>query len=386
MKLWGHRGSELEEDRTLTAQDLPAVMLPDVTRGGVTEVNQLNWAQVSDVFACVRLLTDTISTLPLEAYRATATGRQQVGPDARISQLLARPVPGSTVCDLLAQIVQSLQVDGNAFVGKFRDADGNIVQLGVFDPQMVQVMLHGQVITYIVGYSGGSVEVGPEDILHIRSSVSLDHLRGVSPITYCAAAMGLNASLGVSAQNLMSQGSRPSGVLRVKGGSQSDFTISKISEQWNEKHGGAPNHHKVAVVSADEVDFVQLGLNAQDAQFIQQRELSTREIARIFRVPAHMIDGDVGRSLTYATVEQQGQFFLTHSLRPWLVRIETAITHDPDLCPGNTFVRFNVDSLLRASASERATINTAALNPQTGWMNRAEVRAQENLEPESEAA
>jgi HK97 family phage portal protein len=369
------------EDRTLTPESLPAVMLPDVGEV-ITGVDQVSWPQVADVFACVRLLTDAVSTLPLEAYRNTPDGRVEVGPDARISQLLARPFPGCTLPDLLGQIMQSLAVDGNCFIGKWRGADGSVVQLGVFDPQMVQIRLMNQVIIYTVGYYGGSIETGPEDILHIRGSVSLDHLRGVSPIMQCAMAMGLNASLSASAKKFQDQGSRPSGVLAVKGG-QSDFTVAKIQESWQDSHGGATNMHKIAVLQADEVTYQQLGLSAEDAQFIQQRELSTREIARIFRVPAHMIDGDTGRSLTYSTVEQQGQFFLTHSLRPWLVRIETAISMDPDLCPGNTYVRFDVDSLLRASALERAQVYTAALNPQTGWLTRAEVRELENLEPET---
>jgi HK97 family phage portal protein len=103
----------------------------------------------------------------------------------------------------------------------------------------------------------------------------------------------------------------------------------------------------------------------------------------VFRVPAHLIDGDTGRSLTYANVTEQNRFFVLHSLRPWLTRIETAISMDPDLCPGNTYVRFDLDSLLRADAATRAQVYTAALNPQTGWLSRNEVRAMENLAPDS---
>jgi len=373
------------EDRTLAPQDLPSVMLPDVAAGGLTTINETTWTQVLDVHACIKLLCDTISTLPLEPFRDTPSGRVEVGPDARISQLLRRPAPGQTLCDLVAMIVQSLLVDGNAFIGKFTDDSGTIVQLACFDPAMVQVRLHGQIVTYIAGYSGGSIETGPDDILHIRSSVTLDHLRGVSPITQCAMAMGLNASLSASAQNLMDQGSRPSGVLRVKGG-QSEFTVGKISEQWDAKHRGALNHHKVAVVSADEIDFVQLGLNAQDSQLIQQMELSTRQIARLFGIPSAMIGGDTGRSMTYATQESEAMAFVNRALRPLLVRIEEAISRDPDLCPGQSYVRFDTTALLRASSTERAQFYTAALGSTSsgspGWMTRDEVRAAENLGPE----
>jgi HK97 family phage portal protein len=379
MKIFTRR---VEEERTLTPESLPATMLPDVG-ATTTSIDQTTWPQVADVHACIRLLCDAVSSLPLNVYRTTSTGRQAVGPDARISQLLARPSPGCTVCDLLGKMTQALCVDGNCFLGKWKNSDGEIAMLDVFDPQMVQIRMLANLVIYTVGYYGGSIETGPEDILHIRSSVSLDHLRGISPIGQCAMAMGLNASLATSAKAFMDQGSRPSGVLAIKGHG-SEFTIGKVSEQWDAKHAGATNQHKVAVISADEVAYTQLGLSAEDAQFVGQRELSTREIARIFRVPAHMIDGDTGRSLTYSTVQEQNRFFLTHSLRPWLVRIETAISNDPDLCPGGTYVKFDLDSLLRASATERAQINAAALDPVKGWMTRAEVREQEGLLPETE--
>ncbi len=186
-------------------------------------------------------------------------------------------------------------------------------------------------------------------------------------------------------EGIYDQGSRPSGILSIKGRGD-EFTLGKLSETWDAKHAGAQNQHQVAVVSADEVSYTQLGLSAEDAQFIGQRELSTREIARIFRVPAHMIDGDTGRSLTYANVTEQNRFFLTHSLRPWLVRIETAISGDHDLCPGGRYVKFNLDSLLRASALERAQVNALALDPVKGWLSRNEVRMMEDMLPEGESS
>lgn len=355
-------------------------MLPDVG-GAVTEVSGGNWSQVSDVYACVRLLADTISTLPLEAYRDTPTGPVEVGFDSRISRLLERPSPGSTVCDLLGLIVTSLQVDGNCFLAKYRGEDGGVVQLGVFDPNQVTVRRVGQVIEYTIGSIGGVITTGPQDILHIRSSVSLDHLRGISPVTQCKMAMSLNASLQASAKTFYEQGSHPSGILSVPS-PQGDFTIEKIKEGWNASHAGALNMHRVAVLTGD-CNFIPLGLSAEDSQFIQSRELSTREIARIFRVPSAMINGDTGRSMTYSTQEMEAQFFVTHSLRPWLVRIERAISQDPDLCVGNTYVRFDTDALLRASAKERAEINAIALDPVKGWATRDEIRAQEGFPQEA---
>lgn len=124
--------------------------------------------------------------------------------------------------------------------------------------------------------------------------------------------------------------------------------------------------------------------SADDSQFLQQRELSAREVARIFRVPAWLIDAPTGDSLTYSNTTEQNRAFVAHSLRPWLVRIERAFSNDTDLCPGKAYVEFDLDGLLRADAAQRADIYTKATDPITGWMNRAEVRELEDLPPEGD--
>jgi HK97 family phage portal protein len=139
--------------------------------------------------------------------------------------------------------------------------------------------------------------------------------------------------------------------------------------------------HKIAVLGGD-VNFTPIAFSADDSQFLQQRELSAREVARVFRVPAWAIEAPTGDSLTYQNVTQQNRAFLDHSLRPWLVRLERAISNDADLCPGSTYVEFLLDALLRADADSRSQIYTRALDPETGWMTRAEIRELENLNPE----
>lgn len=119
-------------------------------------------------------------------------------------------------------------------------------------------------------------------------------------------------------------------------------------------------------------------------QFVQQRQLSTAEIARVFRVPGRMLNAPSGDdSMTYANVEQAALEFVTWGLRPWLVAIEQAITSDTDLCRGpNVYVEFLLDALLRADSKTRAEIYAIALDPVKGYMSRAEVRRLENLDPE----
>jgi HK97 family phage portal protein len=171
--------------------------------------------------------------------------------------------------------------------------------------------------------------------------------------------------------------------VNVPGGLKTE-ELTRLRESLTERHSGARNAHRVAVL-AGEASWQAMTLPADDMQFVQQRELSTREVCRIFGVPPWMIGGSTSDSLTYSNAESQQLMFAVHSLRPWLVRVEQAISADPDLCSERQYVEFLIDALLRADSKTRADVYTAALNPQTGWMTRAEVRELENLEPEAEA-
>ncbi len=196
----------------------------------------------------------------------------------------------------------------------------------------------------------------------------------------CRLALSLSSRLQESARQYFTHGSRPSGILTAQGASSVD-ALQSISSQWSATHAGVENMHRVAVVSG-EVSFTPLGFSADDSQFLQQRELSAREVARIFRVPAWAIDAPTGDSLTYANVTEQNRALVTHSLRPWIVRIERALSNDHDLCPGSTYVQFDLDGLLRADGATRSEVYTRALNPETGWMRRDEIRELEDLQPE----
>jgi HK97 family phage portal protein len=227
----------------------------------------------------------------------------------------------------------------------------------------------------------GKTEHGPADILHVKG-LSLDGVVGISPVAHCRVALGLNEDLRESSRQYFRKGSRPSGILTVPPEHQMnpDF-VETVKKAWEVEHAGAENMHKIVIVGGG-AQFTPVSFNAGDSQFLEQRELSAREVARIFRVPAWAIDGATGDSLTYANVQEQARALVMYSLRPWLVRIERALSNDADLCPGVTYVEFDLDGLLRADAATRADVYTKALNAETGWMTREEVRELENLNPE----
>ena len=157
-----------------------------------------------------------------------------------------------------------------------------------------------------------------------------------------------------------------------------------MQEQWRNRQSlQAGRMHSIAVLNGD-TKFTPLGFSADDSQFLQQRQLSAIEVARVFRVPPRLIGAATGDSMTYSNVLEENRHFVTHSLRPWLVRIERAFSNDPELCPGGTFLEFDLDNLLRADAATRSEIWTRALgnDKAPGWMTRNEVREAESLPPE----
>lgn len=338
--------------------------------------------QVADVFSCVRCLSDAAASVPLITYRASDAGRVRLS-GGRLPSLLDRPAPATTQSDLVGTLMAHLALWGNAYLGKFRGEDGHVEQLGCLHPDQVEVKMRAGAPSYIVSdpETGRQSEHGVDDVVHVKG-MSVDGLRGLSPIKQARLAVNLSRGLGEFAEAFVRNGARPSGIVKLPSGSaeQMKSTVEGIED----RHGGARNAHRVAVLKGD-VEWIPMAGSLDDLQFIEQRNLSTQEICRIFRIPPWMIGAPTSDSMTYANTEQHALSFVTWSLRPWLVRIEKAISTDPDLCPGALYVEFLLDSLLRADSKTRAEIYALALDPEKGWMNRDEIRRLENLEKEGAA-
>lgn len=367
------------EERALTAQTVPPTMEPLMLPApGAPLVTPANALAIADVFACVRCLSDAAASIPLIAYRRTTTGRTRN--DGELAELLRRPAPATTQANLIGQAVAHLNLFGNAYLGKFRDAAGNVEQLALLHPDRVTPELRaGQPIYAINDGRGRQSEHGLADIIHVRA-LSTDGLVGLSPVRQCRVALGLSQGLADHAAAFFVNGARPSGILQVPAHIDRPM-LDELRDDLTRVHAGSQNAHKVAIVAGD-MNWTAISGPMDDLQFVEQRHLSTAEIARVFRVPPWMVGTSSGDSMTYSNVEQQALSFVTHSLRPWLVLIEQALSEDADLCPGSLYVEFLLDALLRADSKTRAEVYTAALEPATGWMTRDEVRRLENLDPE----
>jgi HK97 family phage portal protein len=373
-----------EEVRALTRENVQptgSLLLGQPTLAG-PPVSERLALQIVDVLACVRLLAETASTLPLLPYRRTEAGRVRLT-SGRLPDLLRRPAPAVTQPNLIGQLVGSLACRGSGFVGKYRNGDGQIEQLGVLPPERVEVEIKGGLPLYrLTGTDGRQTIHDAADVLFVRMPLTEPNgVLGLSPIAMAREALGLARALGQHASALVGNESTPLGVLSVPPGPGADDAISALREGWEDRHRGARNAGRVAVLSG-EIKFSALSLSPEDAQFVEQRKLSTQEVARLFRVPPWLIGAESGSSLTYSTVEGQMRAFLVLSLAPYLVAIEEAISNDRDLCPGDTYVEFMRQAILEPDALVQAQIFQLALDPITGWLRRDEVRAMLNRDPE----
>lgn len=336
--------------------------------------------QVGDVWACVRVLADAAASLPLVPYRQTAQGRQRV--DGTLGALLDRPSPGATQANLTSTIVAHLNLWGNAYLGKLYDDAGAVVSLWPLPPErVIPRLVAGEPRYMYTPINQAEQELTLKDLVHIRA-MSTDGLVGLSPIRQCSTAIALATGIGTYNLGFFDHGAHPSGFLNVDGHVSRDH-LEALRAGVNANHGGARNAHKIAVMDGA-VTWTPITGPADEMQFIERADLSTREIARIFRVPPHLIGASSGESMHYSNVESQSLEFVQYSLRPHLVAIEQAITADADLCRGSLYVEFLLDALLRADSATRAGVYTQALAG--GWLTVDEIRQRENLPPLPTAA
>lgn len=369
------------EDRALTRESLPSVMLPDSTSPETPSVRGAT--SIGDVFACTKVLVDGATMAPLHLYRRTTQGRERVT-TGDTATLLDQPAPGVTQPAFIGQTISTLALWGECFAGKYRNPDGSLQQLGLLPPDRMEVeLVAGEPRYKYHRPNAAPVErLTRDDLIHIRSGFTLDGIRGASPIRLCREAMGLSKSLTDAASALWANGAVPGGILTVPQGAGGDDQAQALADGWSARHEGPKQRGRIAVVTG-EVNWQSVSMPLTDAEFVETRRLSTAEICRIMRVPAWMVGAPSSdSSLTYATVAEQANAFVKFSLGPWLRLVEEALSADADLFPQPAhYCRFSLDGLLRAEPAARAAFYTAALG-ENGWMTRAEVRALEDLPAE----
>ena len=320
---------------------------------------------VSVVLGCVSLLADSVASMPLRAYTIGKDGQRIMRP---LPDVLADPDPESNTYELIHQVMASLALHGNAYVKIDRDRSGNMIGLVPLHPYQMQVLPTGDMTGRRYLHLGN--EMDREDMLHLRWFTPPQSLVGISPLNQSRNLVGLAIAMDRHLAQFYGEGATPSSILMT----DQKLTLDQariIQGTWEATH---KRHRRPAVLS-DGLKWQPITTSAADQQMIQTREQIIRDIARIFRVPSHLI-GAMGDNQTYQNVEQASLNFLTHTIAPWIRRLETAISTilDPE-----DDVAFETSTLLRTDALTRARVNE--LNIKMGARSPNEVRQIEGMEP-----
>ena len=331
--------------------------------------------QQTAVYACVRIIAETIASLPLHFYRYTEEGKEKDYTHPLYRILHDEPNPEMTAFVFRETIVSHLLLWGNAYAQIIRNGKGEIMYLYPLLPDKMTVErsdITNEIFYTYMDTKGKMYRLTNKEVLHIPG-LGFDGLIGYSPIAMTKNAIGLSIAAEEYGSRFFANSANPSGVLEHPGVLKDP---KKIRESWNEVYGGTSNSHRVAVLE-EGLTFKHISIPPNDAQFLETRKFQINEICRIFRVPPHMV-ADLEKS-SFSNIEQQSLDFIVNTIRPWLIRIEQSICQKlllPDE-KGVFFAKFNVNGMLRGDFTSR--MNGYAIARQNGWMNVDEIRELEDM-------
>lgn len=348
-------------------------------------VNERTAMQTTAVYACVRILAEAIASLPLHVYEYQDDGGKKLVHDHPLYYLLHdEPNPEMTSFVFRETLMSHLLIWGNAYAQIIRDGAGRVLGLYPLLPDKMEVQRDDRGNIYYV-YSRnsdenpmfkeyGNIKLKAEDVLHIPG-LGFDGLIGYSPIAMAKNAVGMTLACEEYGASFFANGANPGGVLEHPGVLKDP---SKVRESWNSVYRGVNNAHKIAVLE-EGMKYQQIGIPPEEAQFLETRKFQINEIARLYRIPPHMV-GDLDKS-SFSNIEQQSLEFVKYTLDPWVIRWEQSLQRSL-LLPGEKgkyFIKLNVDGLLRGDYQSR--MNGYAVVRQNGWFSANDIREMENMNP-----
>jgi HK97 family phage portal protein len=353
--------------------------------GGSTSgvfVSEMTAMQTASVYACVRVIAETIASLPLHVYRYEKHGTRLVPEHPLFNLLHNAPNPEMTSFVFRETLMSHILLWGNGYAQILRDGGGRALALYPLLPGKMDVGRGDDGQLYYTYWRDrdetrphekvGGVALRREDVLHIPG-LSYDGLVGYSPIALAKNAVGMAIATEEYGASFFANGANPGGILEHP---QAIKNPASIRDAWEALYKGARNSGKVAVLE-DGLKFHQVSIPPEQAQFLETRKFQLNEIARIFRVPPHMI-GDLEKS-TYSNIEHQSLEFVKFTIEPWVVRIEQAL-HQSLVLPSEknqVLIKFNMDSLLRGDYETR--MKGYSIGIQNGFLSPNDVRRLEDM-------
>lgn len=376
------RGENIRQTNDHTLSSSYSFLFGPTTAGGrvVTERSAM---QLTAVYSCVRILAEAVAGLPLHVYRTDKSGSRVKAIDHPLYGILHdEPNPEMTSFVFRETLMTHLLLWGNAFAQVIRNGLGEVVALYPLMPDRMSVGRDLETKQLYYEYQTSwdepageykTVRLSPADVLHVPG-LGFDGLVGYSPIQMARNAIGLAQATEDYGASFFANGAAPGGVLEHPGTIRDP---ARVRESWQATFGGARNSNKIAVLE-EGMKYTPIAVSPEQAQFLETRKFQINEIARIFRIPPHMI-GDLDKS-SFSNIEQQSLEFVKYTLDPWVIRFEQAITktlltnrEKPDM-----FVKFNLEGLLRGDYQSR--MEGYAVARQNGWMSANDIRELENLD------
>lgn len=324
--------------------------------------------EVVAFWSAVSLISDTIATLPVDSYIRRDGNRSPYRPrPAWVDQ----PDVDMTRQAHYQQVLVSLLVNGNSYTRVFRNASGEVVNLVVLDPQNVQVT-RSAIGRKMFVVDGEDKALSSEDIIHITDLIQPGSLTGLSRVERLKEALGLSSAMQSYAARFFGSGATTQGIIEFPGNLTPD-QAKNLREGFDSAHRGFRRAHKTGVLSGG-ASYKQTTVPNDAAQFLESRRFAVEEMARAFNIPLSMMG--VPGTQSYASVEQNAIQFVTHTLRPYIEKLEWAYSR---LLPNQAFLKFSVDGLLRGDFNSR--INAYSIGLQAGFMSVNDVRRLEDMSP-----
>ena len=343
------------------------------TTSGVN-VSEKSSIGLTAVWAAVRLLSETIASLPINVYKIDKNNSKFIDYPNPLNTLISRtPSPQYTRYNFIETMMTNLLLWGNAYAHIVRNGGARAVELRIIPPDIVEPFKSEDdgLIYYKIKDSN---ILASKEILHIVG-LSFDGVKGQSPIQACQQALGIGMASQQFGANFFGRGANLSGVLEHPA-RLSDDAANRLRDSWNSRFSGIQNSHQTAILE-EGVKFKPIGMPLADAQFIETRRFSVEEIARIYRVPNHLIN-DLSKS-SFNNIEQQSLEFSKFSLSPYLVSWEEELNRKllPERELKTHFFKFSTRELLRSDATSRADYYTKLFN--IGVLSINDIRDQEDL-------
>ena len=337
-----------------------------------TIITQDTSLKIGAVYACVRLLADTISTLPVDTFYREGGARKPFRPKPL---WVENPDIGTAREDFLQQAMVSLLLDGNVFIRIFRTRTGEIISLVVLDPTRVEVRRNPATreVEYVLD-AGTGTTLRSDEVLHITELRKPGALRGISRIDEVKQSLGLASALEEFSARFFGQGSVTAGIIEWPGNLTRE-QAKDLASGFEDGHRGLKRSHRPGVLFGG-AKFVKTGVDPNEAQMLESRQFAVEEIARIFRCPLHLLQVSTPGAMSYASVEQNAIQFAQYTLRPIISKFETALS---SLLPGPAFVKFNLDAILRGDIQTRfAAYSTGQL---AGFLSVNDIHRLEDMPP-----